>query len=200
RQRFVRRIDVVEAEGAAGVLHRDRPAGFVVAVLLPLRAAAALRLRIRSEVPAAPRHAAGRRAAAVEGARAAERSRRTRGEAAAGAARAGPGGVAARPRRTARPAIFAGARLADREGASIEGLPVEALDRLLGVRAVDEFDECEPAGAAGLAIDRQHDLRRRRHRAEVGAQISFGGAVGKITDEQADGQSTLSYVVEDEAG
>jgi hypothetical protein len=68
------------------------------------------------------------------------------------------------------------------------------------VRAIDEFDECEPAGAAGLAIDRQHDLRRRRHRAEVGAQISFGGAVGKITDEQADGQSISLYVVEDEAG
>jgi hypothetical protein len=68
------------------------------------------------------------------------------------------------------------------------------------MRAVDEFDESEPAGAAGLPIDRQHDLRWRRHGAEVGAQIGFCGAVGKITDEQTDGQSTLSYVVEDKAG
>jgi hypothetical protein len=64
------------------------------------------------------------------------------------------------------------------------------------MRAVDEFDESEPARAAGLPIDRQHDLRWRRHGAEVGAQVGFCSAVGKITDEQTDGQSTLSYVME----
>jgi hypothetical protein len=68
------------------------------------------------------------------------------------------------------------------------------------VRAVDELDESEPAWTAGFPIDGEDDLRRRRHGAEVGAQIGFCGAVGKITDEQTDGQSTLSYVVEDGAG
>ena len=66
--------------------------------------------------------------------------------------------------------------------------------------AIDELDEGEAAGTAGFPIDRQHDLGRRRHCPEVGAQIGFGGAVGEITDEQTDGQSTLSYVVEEGAG
>jgi hypothetical protein len=60
------------------------------------------------------------------------------------------------------------------------------------VSAILEFDECESAGTARFAIDRQDDLRRRRDGAEIAAQISFGGAVRKIANEQADGQSTLS--------
>ena len=73
-----------------------------------------------------------------------------------------------------------------------DDLSVEALDGLLGVRAIDEFDEGESPRTSGLPIDRQHDLRRRRHGAEVTAQIRFSGAVGEITDEQTDGQSTVS--------
>ena len=64
--------------------------------------------------------------------------------------------------------------------------------RVLGVRAVEEFHEGEPARPPGLAIDRQHDLRRRGDGAEVGPQVGFGRAVGEITDEQTNGQSTLS--------
>src|SRR6185436_7807028 len=60
--------------------------------------------------------------------------------------------------------------------------------------AIDELDEGEASGTAGFTVDRQHDLGRGRNRPEIRAQISFGGAVGKITDEQTDGQSTLSYV------
>ena len=113
----------------------------------------------------------------------------------AGAARSrrrpvGPG-RAAGPR-SARSAILAGARFADRERPSVVRLSVELLDRLFGVRAIDEFDEREPSRAAGFPIDRQHDLRGRRDGAEVGAQVGFSRAVGEITDEQTDGQSTVS--------
>src|SRR5438093_9803266 len=102
------------------------------------------------------------------------------------------GRIAAGARWTAGAAIFAGARLADGERTPVEDLSVEALDGLLGVRAIDEFDEGESPRASGLPIDRQHDLRRRRNGAEVAAQIRFSGGVGEITDEQTDGQSTLS--------
>jgi hypothetical protein len=71
-------------------------------------------------------------------------------------------------------------------------LPVEFLNRLLGMSAVEELDEGEPARTARFPIDRQHDLRRRRHGSEVAPQIGFGGAVSEITDEQTNGQSTLS--------
>jgi hypothetical protein len=60
------------------------------------------------------------------------------------------------------------------------------------VGAVDEFHEREPARATGFTVDRQHDLRGRCDRAEVRAQVCFSGAVGEITDEQTDGQSTVS--------
>jgi hypothetical protein len=65
-------------------------------------------------------------------------------------------------------------------------------DGLLGVRAVDEFHERESARTTRFTVDWQHDLRGRRDRAEVRAQVCFCGAVGKITDEQTDGQSTVS--------
>jgi hypothetical protein len=60
------------------------------------------------------------------------------------------------------------------------------------VSAIDEFDERKSSRAAGFPIDGQHDLRGRRHGAEVAAQVGFGGAVSEITDEQTDGQSTVS--------
>jgi len=71
-------------------------------------------------------------------------------------------------------------------------LSVEALNRLLGVTAILELDKRESPWTAGLAIDGQHNLRRRRHGAEVRAQIGFSGGVREITNEQTDGQSTLS--------
>jgi hypothetical protein len=60
------------------------------------------------------------------------------------------------------------------------------------VRAIHELDESESARSAGFPVDRQHDLRGRRDGAEVGTQVCFSGAVGEITDEQTDGQSTVS--------
>src|SRR2546428_10428835 len=50
RDHVVRRVDVVEAERASGLLHRNRTARFVFTLLLFLRAAAALRLRVGPEV------------------------------------------------------------------------------------------------------------------------------------------------------
>jgi hypothetical protein len=66
------------------------------------------------------------------------------------------------------------------------------LDRLFGVRAIDEFHERESARSTRFPVDWQHHLRGRRDRAEVRAQVCFSGAVGEITDEQTDGQSTVS--------
>jgi len=125
-------------------------------------------------------------AAAFEGARSAEGARRTRREPPGPRTReaAGPG--------PARPAIFARAGFAHGERTSVEHLAVELLNRLLGVRAVEELDEREPARTPGFPVDRQHDLRRRRHGSEIAPQIGFGGAVSEITDEQTNGQSTLS--------
>jgi hypothetical protein len=58
--------------------------------------------------------------------------------------------------------------------------------------AIDELDEREPAGASGFPIDRQHHLRGRSNRAEMRTEIRFRSRVREITNEQTDGQSTLS--------
>src|SRR6185295_7506473 len=194
RHRFVGRVHIVETERAAGLLHRDRPARLVVAGLLFLRAAgSALRLRVGAEIATAGRRTArGSPATArIEGPRAsaaAERTGRPRRESAG----TWTGGEPAGPRRPARTAVLTRTRLADGERPPVEHLSVEALDRLFGVCAIGEFDEREPTRASGLAIDRQHDLRRRSDGPEVAPQIGFGGAVRKIPDEQTNGQSTIS--------
>src|SRR4029453_17612902 len=90
-------------------------------------------------------------------------------------------------------AILACARLADGERAAVEHLSVEFLNRVFRVGAVLEFDERESSRAAGFAVDRQHDLRRRRDGAEVASQVGFSGAVREIANEQTDGQSMLSW-------
>ena len=71
-------------------------------------------------------------------------------------------------------------------------MTVELLDRLLGVRPIRIFHEREAARAAGLPVNRQDDLRGRRHGSEVGAKVGFGGSVRQIADEQTDSQSNLS--------
>src|SRR6185503_1063869 len=59
-------VDIVEAEGAAGLLHRDRTERLVIALFFLLRrAGTALRLRVGSEVSVACRRT-GRAAAGVE--------------------------------------------------------------------------------------------------------------------------------------
>src|SRR5262249_37155453 len=112
------------------------------------------------------------------------------------AAAAGGGGArpaeAAAGTRTAGTAILARARFADRERPAVEHLPVELLDRLFGVAAVLELDEREAARPSRFTVDRQDDLSRRRHGAEIRSQVGFRGAVSEITDEQANGQSHVS--------
>jgi hypothetical protein len=71
-------------------------------------------------------------------------------------------------------------------------LSVESLNGLLGMSALAELDEGKPSGAAGLAIDGENHLGRRSHRAKVRAQFRFRRVVRQVTDEQSDGQSTLS--------
>ena len=142
-----------------------------------------LGLRVGTEVPIA--WAAARGAAGSNG----------RGAPYDGAGRApkppgrGPGGPPGRG--SAGPAIFARARFADRERPAVEHLTVELLNRLFGVRAVEKLDERKTARPTGLAVDRQHDVRRRRDGAEVRAQVGFSGGVGQVADEEADSQSSL---------
>jgi hypothetical protein len=71
-------------------------------------------------------------------------------------------------------------------------LPVEALNRVLGVRPFEVLDEREPTRPARLAVDGQHDLRGRRDASEVGAQIGLGRGIRQIANEQTDSQSALS--------
>src|SRR6185369_6635211 len=162
---------------------------------LSLGASAALRFRVGTEVPVPRRCATRRRAAAgIKGARTAERPGRARREAAGARA-----GKAARTR-TARSTIFSRAGFADRQRPPVEHLSVELLDRLLGMRAIEKLDERKAARAPGLPIDRQDDLRRRRDAAKVRTQVGFGRGVVEITNEQTDGQSTLSYLGRSRAG
>jgi hypothetical protein len=68
------------------------------------------------------------------------------------------------------------------------------------MRAIEKLDERKAARAPGFPIDRQDDLRRRRDAAEVRTQVGFGRGVVEITNEQTDGQSTLSYLGRSRAG
>jgi hypothetical protein len=73
-------------------------------------------------------------------------------------------------------------------------LAVESLNRLLGVRSLDELHERESAWTARFSIDGEHDLRGLRDRPKVGSQIRFGCAIGQIPDEQTNSQSTFSLL------
>jgi hypothetical protein len=56
------------------------------------------------------------------------------------------------------------------------------------VRPLREFHEREAARTSGFPVDRQHNLGRRRYRAEMGAEISLRRGVRQIADEQPDSQ------------
>jgi hypothetical protein len=71
-------------------------------------------------------------------------------------------------------------------------LTVESLNRLLRLRPIEVFDEGETARPSCFPIDREDHLRRRGDRTEVGTEVSLGGAIGQIADEQTDSQSNLS--------
>src|SRR5262249_29903693 len=136
-----------------------------------------------------------RRARRVEP-RASETARSGTAEAAGTRAARAPG--SARPRaetartRAAGAAIFARTGFADGQRAAVEHLPVELLYRFFGVGAILKLHERESAWAAGLAIDWQHHLRGCRNATEVASQVGFCGAVGEVSNEQADGQAVLS--------
>jgi hypothetical protein len=73
----------------------------------------------------------------------------------------------------------------------LKRLRVETLDDFLGVGAVHELDEREPAGASGFPIDRHDDVGRLSDGREVGAEVRFRSAVREIADEQTDCQGFL---------
>ena len=94
------------------------------------------------------------------GAAASDRTGAARSRLAVAAAREAAGARARRACRTraAGPPVFPGARFAHRQRPAVENLPVEFLDRLLGLRAVEELDERESPRPAGVAVDRQHHV------------------------------------------
>jgi len=192
RHLFADVVDVLQRERAAGDFHRNRTARLVGVALL--RLLAARRLGVGAEVLRAIRRR--RRRTGIAEAGPSEAAWTWTAKAAGPRAAKAPGTAWPRTEtagaRTAGAAILAGARFADGERASVEDLPIEFLNRLLRMRAVLELDEREAARAAGLAIDGQDDLRRRRNGTEVASQVGFCGAVGEVSNEQADGQAVLS--------
>jgi hypothetical protein len=179
RQCLVRRV-IVERIRAAAALDGNRTAWLLVFALLQLLIAA-LGFGIGTKIATACRRWCR---AGLERPRT-EPRRRARTEAARSWTR--------RSTRAwcTRPAVFAGARLADRQRTAVEDLTVEFLNGLLGLRSIEELDERESAGPAGLSVYRQHDVRRRSDGAEVGSEVSFSCAVGQVSDKQANRQSIL---------
>ena len=96
--------------------------------------------------------------------------------------------------RNRRAAVFSRTRLADRERTAIEDLSIEPLNGGFGMRADEELHECKPARATCLPIDGKYDLRRRRHRAEIGTKVCLRRAVRQVTNEQPDSQSVISLL------
>ena len=191
RHFFADIVDILERERTAGHFHRDGAARFVGIAFL--RLLTARRFRVGAEVlGAVGRRRRGTRVepwtAETSGPRTCEPAGpRTTGSAGTTGSRTKSAGT-----RPAGATIFARARLADGERTPIEDLPVELLNRLFGVAAILEFDERETTRTAGFTIDGQHDLRWRCNRTEVASQVGFCGAVGEVSNEQADGQAVLS--------
>jgi hypothetical protein len=184
RQRLVHGIDVVEAERTACVLQRDRST-WLVGILLLRLGTATLRLGVRSKISTAIWRDA-RRGAGIELPRPAKGTGSAWRKAARPRTR-----EAARPGTTG-PAILASSRFADGQWPSVEHLTVETLNRLLGVGAIEKLDKRKAARTTSLAVYREHDLGGWCNSAEIRTQIRFGRAVREVTNEQTDGQSTLS--------
>ena len=96
-------------------------------------------------------------AAGTTRARTTEAATRTAG---AGATKAttGTGAAEAASARSTRTTFLARAGLADRERTPIEGHAVEALNRRLGVGAIEVFDERKTPGATCFPVNGEHDL------------------------------------------
>src|SRR5262249_14922159 len=84
---------------------------------------------------------------------------------------------------TAR-AFFARLGEVHRECASVNGLPVHPLDRLLRLIGSAHSDETEPPRATGCAVHHQVGFSDRAERGERILQVVFGRVKGKISDEQ----------------
>jgi hypothetical protein len=65
-------------------------------------------------------------------------------------------------------------------------LRVEFVDDLFREGAVGELDECKSARPAGFAIDRHDNVRGLGDGREMGSEIRFGCAVGKVPYEETD--------------
>src|SRR5258708_36870674 len=176
---------VVLVETADGAL-LDRLRTALVAVLV--RLALVLWRGVGTEGLGAPRA----RAAGCPP-RAAESPRTGRSAVTAGAARRPgadvPSGArtaeSARTRRAGWP-VFTRPGLADGQAASLEGLLVEPLNRLLGNRAIRVIHEAQAARAAGFAVDGKDDGRGRADARQVLPQVCLRRRIRQIADEQAD--------------
>src|SRR5262245_8193839 len=177
-------VGVVEARDRTLL---DRSARLVA---LLLRFALVLRRRVGAEVAVARRglrRAAGSRAAEAAGTRAAEAPRSAGTRAAEAAGPAGPGTAeAAAGTWSARAALLARARFADRQAAALEQLLIELSNRLFGDGAVGVVDEREAARAAGFTIDGQHDRRGFADAREMLSQLCLGRGIRQVADEQTD--------------
>jgi hypothetical protein len=60
------------------------------------------------------------------------------------------------------------------------------LNRRFGLRAFRVLDKREPTRAAGLAVERTHDLSWLADLRKMLAQIVFRGLIREVTYEQAD--------------
>jgi hypothetical protein len=73
----------------------------------------------------------------------------------------------------------------------LKRLRIEFANDFFSLLTIGELDECESARAARFAIDGHGDVRWLSDSCEVGAQIGFARAVGKVPDEQTDCQGLL---------
>jgi hypothetical protein len=70
-------------------------------------------------------------------------------------------------------------------------LRIELADHVFGDRTVRELDEGESAWAARVAIHRHGNVGGFGDGGEMGSEIRFARAVGKVPDEQTDCQGLL---------
>jgi hypothetical protein len=73
----------------------------------------------------------------------------------------------------------------------LKRLRVELADHFFGDRAVRELDEGESPWTTGVAIHRHGNVGGFSDGGEMGSEIRFARAVGKVPDEQTDCQGLL---------
>jgi hypothetical protein len=73
----------------------------------------------------------------------------------------------------------------------LKRLRIELADHFFGDRAVRELDKSESAWAARVAIHGHSNVGGFGDGGEMGSEIRFARAVGKVPDEQTDCQGLL---------